>query len=1190
MIKNSLKRTFLSLALPDLRFRAAHVLYAALLCITVFPIPGLAQPATEPLLTRGAAVRPNLLLVLDDSGSMNGGQVYARHYVVATDSCDDDKFANQSPINNLLYYNPAKRYEPGFSNTGTQLANASVPSGGGWNNLDIYTPQAGQSAAIPNLTTKTSICKANRYDEITVERSKFTLNGADTSTNPFTYNANRTDCAANPCTLPEEKQNITNWRTYHNTRLKAAKTGVARAFTAQPDTFRVGYTTIHVGNANGSGSGNLKLNGVKDYYLAKTDFYTWLNDLSASGDTPLRKALDITGQYYSRIDNNGPWAHSPWLSNSEGETSAQHLSCRRNFTIMVTDGEWNGAAASTAGARLNVDGTTASEITHADGILKYKYTPRSTDIRSKGKADTVAGSLADFDDTLADVAMHYWVRDLRSGPDNVALANNVTPGKSTDKPFWQNMTTYTAAFGPVGKLTAAQVTQAKDGQINWTAARPTANAAATIDDLIHAAHNGGGEFLTLTDAASFASELGRVVGSIAGEQFSQAGVAASAVTLTAGTKKFVPYFTSNLWWGNVKMINLLANGDESNVAWEVIETDNLGKPTGNSKIKSPTTRDIYTWTPADKGFDFKMIPLVAKGLIAPSAASNTSTLLHNTVNSDIVNYLRGDRSMEGSTLQFRPREAVLGDIVNSTPVFIKNNSDFGYQRLSAATPGQSDYAAYMTGKSDRTEGVLFIGANDGMVHGFREGSASTVGGSETFAYLPQAVLGNMHLLASKTYQHRFYVDGPMAESDAYISAPNGGGGPGNTTRWANLVLGTTGAGARSVFALDATSPLNMNARSILWEINQTTAGMADLGHVMSQVETGITASGDWVAIFGNGPYGNSGRASLFVVNLATGQLLKKIDTDTSTGNGLGGTRLVRNAQGMIIGAYAGDLKGNVWRFDLNASVQTLWPSAGQLLFTAKDNSNNPQAITASPGVVPRTDKPGYMVILGTGKLYDLNDQSSTQVQAAYGLWDTVPFGSSGTFSPIVGKSSLVQVSVTTTNVSSTTTVGSEPTTFYNAVAARAMNWDAGDRGWFLNYELTPGQRTIFSVEPVQKVVRVDTIAPRLSQQSCSAGTSLGFNYILDPLAGTCRAQSTFDTNGDGKIDSDDSRACVYSTEADGEDVVLDIRLNGVSTGFIDIQDSRGHIKARVGDDLPPTGSPGVPGLNVKRSWRQLIMR
>lgn len=1181
-MKNLLPRPFFGLALLGLRIRAAHAFYASLLCLIAVPISGLAQPATEPLLTRSAAVKPNLLLVLDDSGSMVEREVYARHYELASGSCGDDHFADQSPINNLLYYDPAKRYEPGFDNTGTQRANATVPNT--WENFDVYIPKAGQSTAILNQTTKKNICQSNRYDEIKVRDSDFIVNESKsgTLTNPFTYTTNRTDCAANPCTHAEEKQNIRNWWEYHNTRIKAAKTGVGKAFAAQPDTFRLGYTTIDVKNADGTGSGNSKLNGVMDFYLGKNNFYTWLNGLSPNGETPLRKALDIAGQYYSRTDNNGPWAHKPWLSNSEGETSTEHLSCRRNFTILVTDGKWNEDPAPTAAARLDLDGTTGSNILHANGVTKYKYTPRSTDIRSKGKADTVAGATS-FENTLADVAMYYWVRDLRND-----LANNVTPGKETDKPFWQNMTSYTAAFGPIGRLTADQVKKARGGEINWTAVRPSPGEPETIDDLIHAAHNGGGEFLTLTDAASFASELGRVVGSIAGEQFSQAGVAASAVTLTAGTKKFVPYFTSNLWWGNVKMINLKANGDENDVAWEVIETDTLGKPTGNSKLKSHTTRDIYTWTSADKGFDFKTTPLTAKGLIAPSAPSNSFNLLHNTVNSDMINFLRGDRSKEGFALQFRPREAVLGDIVNSTPVFIKNNSDFGYQRLEATTPGKSTYAAYMTDKANRTEGVLFVGANDGMVHGFREGSASLVGGSEIFAYIPRAVLGNMHLLASKSYQHRYFVDGPMTESDAYISAPNKVL-PGNSTRWTNLVLGTAGAGARSVFALDTTWPLEMSAKSILWEINQATPGMADMGYVMSQVDTGITASGDWVAIFGNGPYGSSGRASLFVVDLATGQLLKKIDTDSAIGNGLGGTRLVRNAQGMIIGAYAGDLKGNVWRFDLSAGAQASWPSAGQLLFTAKDGSNKPQAITAAPGVVPRTDKPGYMVIVGTGKLYDLNDQSSNQVQAAYGLWDTVPFGGSGGFSPIVGKTSLVQVSVSTTPIS-TSSEGSEAVSFYQAVAARTMNWDTGDRGWFLNYELTPGQRTIYSVEPVQQVVRVDTIAPRLSQQRCSVGTSLGFNYLLDPLAGTCRAKSTFDTNGDNKIDGDDSTACVYSTEADGEDVVLDIRENGVSTGYIDIQDSRGHIKARVGDPPIVPASPGVPALNVKRSWRQLIMR
>jgi type IV pilus assembly protein PilY1 len=1148
------------------------------------------QPANEPLLTRAPAVRPNLLFVLDDSGSMDGSSVYARHFEVATGWCGDSNYSDRAPINNLLYYDSTKRYEPAFNNSGVQLANATVPNNADWNDFNIYLPKTGQN--IPSLTTKEAICDSSRYDRIRVRDSDFRVNSTNQSANPLPTSAARTDCTG-ACTLAQEKQNITNWLTWHSTRLKAAKVGVSKAFASQPDTFRLGYTTIHVGNADGSGSGNPKLWGVKDYFLAKGSFYTWLNALDATGGTPLRKALDIAGQYYSRSDKNGPWAHSPWNTNSDGEAITDHLSCRRNFTILVTDGEWNSDASPTPGSQANVDGVNGPVIAHSDGVTKYQYKPRDADARSVGKADkSASGNATDWGNTLADVALYYWNRDLRTD-----LLNNASPGKQTDKPFWQNMTTFTAAFGPVGKLTAAQVAQARTGQINWTTVQPTNDSPETIDDLIHAAHNGGGEFLTLTDAASFANELGRVVDSIAGEQFSQAGVAASAVTLTAGTKKFVPYYTAGKWWGNVKMINLSADaatlGDETGVAWEVVATDAQGKPTGPAKIAPHASRAIYTWTPTSKGIPFTWANL-SPSLVASSAANNTATLLAYGITSTIVDFLRGDRSNEGDLPKpFRVREAILGDIVNSTPVFIKNNSNFRYERLPAGTLGLDVYSAYMTSKAARTEGVLFIGANDGMVHGFREGTASTNGGSETFAYIPQGVFGNLHELANKSYgsSHRFFVDGPMSESDAYISAPNLSGS-GNVNRWTNLVLGSAGAGGRSVFALDVTQPLNMTAKSVLWEVNHKSPGMADLGYVMNQVETGITASGEWVAIVGNGPYGNSGLSHLFILNLADGSLLKKMDTNADTGNGLGGVRVVRNEFGQIVGAYAGDLKGNVWRFDLSAGMTSSWPSSGQLLYTAKDVNNVAQPITATPGVMPRPDAmPGYMVIVGTGKLYDLADQSSAQTQAAYGLWDKAPFGGTVTFSGITSMSSLISVNVALdTSVSSTATSDTNPdgvTRYYKTTVSRTPNWTI-DRGWFINYTLTSGQRTIFSVEPTKKVVRIDTIAPRSSQLSCALGTSQGFNYLVSPLTGTCRTNATFDTNNDGAFNESDSTACIYSTEADGEDVVLDV-LNeaGQSSEFVDIQDSRGHIKARV-DDPPvpvPTTSPGVT-----RSWRQLFMR
>lgn len=1172
------------------------LLRAAFLCTAVLSGFARAQPATEPLLTRSTVVRPNLLLVLDTSGSMDGSRVYARHFVAATGTCPSDLMdpVNESPINNLLHYDPAKRYMPRVDANGNPMPNGVWNSTEtGFSTFNIHLPKPGVN--LPSLTTKEALCDANNYNEVKIkmtDTSAAKVNDVNVAGNPLQGSSNRTDCAIpTACTLAEERQNITNWAVYHRRRMAAAKTGVSQAFVNQPDTFRLGYTTIYVDKADGSGSGDLKLWGVKDYDLAKPDFFSWLQGLTPTSATPLRKAMDVAGQYYSRSDKNGPWAHSPWLSNSQGETAAEHLSCRRNFTILVTDGEWNGSQAPTVAARANIDGTDGPLITHSDGVTKYQYKAADQgDARNRGKADKVStgnsAPFSEFPNTLADAAMYYWVNDLR--PD---LSNNVTAGKQTDKPFWQNMTVYTAAFGPIGKLTPAQVAQAKEGQVNWTNVAPAADMAETIDDLIHAAHNTGGEFLTLTDAESFATELGRVVGSIAGsEQFSQAGVAASAVALTTGTRKFVPYYTSNQWWGNVKMINLTPAGDENGVAWEVVETDNLGKPTGNAKIGAPASRKIYTWTPATKGIPFTWSAL-APGFVASGPSSNTATLLHHTVNAAVVDYLRGDRGLEGETKAYRKREAILGDIVNSTPAFIKNNSNFGYERLPAATPGFSSYGAYMTAKGARSEGVLFIGANDGMVHAFREGTAAGVGGgSEIFAFIPQGVYGNLHELASKAYKHRYYVDGPMTESDAYINAPDLAGS-GSVLRWTNLVLGSAGAGGRTVFALDVTQPLAMNEKSVLWEANYRSAGMDDLGYVMTAIESGITASGDWVAILGNGPYGASGRAHLFVLNLSTGQLLKKIDTNADTANGLGGVRVVRNANGMIVGAYAGDLKGNVWRFDLSAGSKAAWPSSGQLLFSAKDPGGQPQPITAAPGVVPRADLGGYMVIVGSGKLYDNDDHLSIQQQAAYGLWDKATFGGTATFSAIAGTATLIPISTVLEKVGTSTTNLDGATSYYRTTASRTVDW-AVDRGWVISYDLMKGQRTIFSIEPTKQVVRVDTIAPRLSQVACAAGTSPGINYLVQPLTGTCRNDATFDLNNDGDFTlAKDSNACIYTTEADGEDVVLDIQNgDGTSSNFVDIQDSRGHVKAKVSDGCTSNCGPGPTGERVRRSWRQLFMR
>lgn len=1155
----------------------------------------LAVVAQEPLLSKTVNVKPNIALVLDTSGSMDWACVYAKHVSDAlvsegpnsnsipgfhVDCLDSADPRQSSPINNLLYYNPKKTYGPGYVG-GVLAANATVDNS---SVVTLYLPKTGQN--IPGLTTSNNIKDTARYDSYELTTTKFRKNGSNTSgnSNPFgAHNGSRSDCSTDPCSFAAERQNIANWRKFHIDRIAAAKTGLSGAFASQADNFRIAYGDL---------DDNPVATTMKDFGLAKSAFFSWLDARTPTGGTPLRTVLNKVGQYYQSTANTGPWGTKPWAP--PAETAAQHLSCRRSYTLLITDGFYTDGAPAGIG---NVDSTLGTQYTHAlDSNKKYRYTPGdTTDVRNKGKSDNPNGS-GGTSDTLADIALKYWATDLRTD-----LPNDNGKGDVTDPPFWQNMTSYMVSFGAPGSMTDAEVASAKNGTLAWKA--PVLNRVTTIDDMRHAAHNGGGSFLTVTDASQFTTDLGNVIGSIAGQQFSQAGVAASAVTLTAGTKKFVPYYTSGTWWGNLQMVNLNSNGDSTGVSWQVIATDANGQPTGATTLPTPGSRNIVVWVDGTKqavDFNFTNILASANSL----KGTNTNMQMSNAVTSDVVDFLRGVRTKEGVGL--RKRQAVLGDIVNSTPAFIKNNTNPQYEKLPATTPGLSSYAAYLAAKAARTEGVLFVGANDGMLHAFAEGAGAQVGGRELFAYIPRSVLGKLESLTDTgyTYAHNFTVDGPLSETDAYVTTPNLTSA-GSSTGWRNLVLGTTGAGAKAVFALNATSPLNMNNKAVLWEINpdpafpvvagNSTTAFEELGHVLTHVQSGITVSGEWVTIFGNGYDSKSGRASLYVVETATGKLLKHITTDAMTGNGLGGVRLVLNSNQQIIGAYAGDLKGRLWKFDLSSATSAGWAlgNGGSALFTAMSGATA-LPITAQPAVMSRVDQttylPSYLVTVATGKLFEAGDPATTTpVQAAYGLWDRKPFGSTGsdsiTEAQLEGlKATQVTVGIdpTTGNTINAGGITSFYTVGFTNTSTTAIDW-AVRRGWKLTLDVFAGQRGTYPIQMQGDVVKIDTVAPQASGSGCQSSSSNALSFYLSPITGLCRTGGTLDTNADGKIDTSDANVCAYTSLADGMDVVLTILdPTGADSGIKDVQNSSGHIKVRTGNEPPKPDctDPGYAAANV----------
>lgn len=1028
-------------------------------------------------------------------------------------------------------------------NTGTTNVIQSINvtnAGSGYLVPPTFTlnPSTGSGATFTVSTNTTSVANINKdWDGVgtpTTAASYFTPSYLPDAANPLAPGADatvtypnlaqstidmypkfkgRSDCAAaTHCTWAEEVQNYANWKAYHRTRLELAKTGIGLAFQPLTATFRLGWATI----SNDLDSNSRLAAGVRLYDdTARQAFFTWLYNRTGTNNTPNRTAINKVGQYYMRKDDDGPWGANPSVgskstNSSTGTANSAHAACRRNYALLMTDGYYNESFSTS-----DTDSTTGQ--TNAAGVT---YVPKGP------YSDTKAGTA--FANGFSDVTFKYWFQSLR--PD---LSQTALKTKPTDEATWPHMNFYAIGLGIIGTLdaTSADVYYSLGGMkpdgtyltrtLDWPT--PTANNPKAIDDMWHATINGRGLLLNAATASKLQKSILQIISDVGGLQDSQAGVAASATSLTSTTEKFTPLFTSQYWTGNVQA-HLLdpTTADETTLAWEVesvVSTDPVtGISTYASKIPAASSRNIVVGNGATSG-----VRAVSFTKAAMDSASLTS-LMGGTVTDDLVNYLRGDSSLEASDANasnpnavFRVRQTRLGDVVNSTPVFVKGDLDGKYDNV----PGAPGYRTFAGNKSSqRTEGVLFVGANDGMLHAFRDGATAAAGNSpsassggvEVFAYVPRAVLPAISALSDPFYgadaahPHRYLVDGPSAESDVYLPT---------ASRWANIVIGSTGAGAGTlasagnsprtgIFAIDATSlstsVTSLNASSVMWEVGSYLSDFAELGYMTSKIETGPTLDGSWVAVFGNGYESASCKAQLFIVNVETGALIKKIDTGVgscgaSTKNGLGGVALVRNADKQIIGAYAGDLQGNVWKFDLNSSVVGDWKLdfGGDALYKTRTG----QAITAAPSVIDlsttpasTTPKPGYMVVFETGKFLESTDVSTTTVQTIYGVWDEQLFGASP-LSVGGAKVRVVETQLVSRSISNV------------ADGTNEIDFTT-KKGWFYDF-IHSGERMVFPMNVVvNRFVRGTSLTPVTTGTGdpCLTGTGGdGRPYTIDALSG-----------------------------------------------------------------------------------------
>lgn len=970
----------------------------------------------------------------------------------------------------------------------------------------------------------------------------------------------------NPAIGADERQNFANWYSYYRTRNLLTATAASRAFAALPDSVRLawqGLTTCDTfGTACTGWSGGAVENRIRRFaddpltVNHRSAFYSWLFRLPASGFTPLRTAMMRAGEYYRGSGVNSPYAQDPQVS------LGTEYSCRPNFHILMTDGFWNsdkdttssfcsGSACGNAdsAARTLPDGTVfPSSASDADYTLTSIYRDANAD-------------------SLADVAFHYWATDLR--PD---LANNQAPyytdrtggagaqywNPRNDPATWQRMTNFTVGLGLTANMTLPGLQWEGDthggagfnnlltGAASWpsTGAPSTWSAGSTdpasaqgrVYDLWHAAINSRGLAFSAERPSELIAGFARIVREIVGER-AVVGAAATASTafLETGNGVFTAEVTQGAWSGNlyrreIDLGTLTFKGTAADGS--ALSRDGNGQPyvwRASDRLPAPASRRIFTLRP-----DGSRVEFLPESGSAGVSASQMAELDRSPVATpaDVINYLRGDRSKEQSAtppgnLRDRPRGAnsnVLGSIVNSSPLYVKDD-DFALDLLPTGTPGRDTYQAFVRsnagiGGPGRTP-LIWVGSNGGMFHAF---NADT--GVEVFAYVPRSIIRNLPLLTKPDYKHRYLVDGVPASGDAYI-APNGIG----SASWRTVVIGSLGAGGRSVFAIDATDPATLGAGNVMWDLDETSLSSSSyqyLGHVFGPAFTARAKNGKWVAVFGNGPESDHKRAALFIVDLETGNPIRIIDTgdgDSSKPNGLSTPAPAFDANQQLIGVYAGDLRGNLWKFDLSSTDAASWNVAfgGKPLFEARNPAGRRQPIFARP-LLRRHPNGGAMVIFGTGKLFAPGDKDNADVQTLYGVWDkpsAAPLDDnfrSGT--------DMVQQAITQKDVFDPSVVGDEPTNY--RLTNFPVNYGAGKRGWYLDLGVqytvagsalnsasaqvvTPRERMV--VSPIQLGVNLLAQSFVPPTDPCSAGGD-SFLYRLDPLTGSFLGTRSF-----GDVDS-----------------------------------------------------------------------
>ncbi|MFX0116628.1 MAG: pilus assembly protein [Candidatus Hodarchaeota archaeon] len=934
-----------------------------------------------------------------------------------------------------------------------------------------------------------------------------------------------------------ERQNFVNWYSFYRRRELTAKAAVGEVVDGIKGV-AVGYFSINhrliqsvlkVRVSEEDALGN-------DIYIDNTAaLLHQLYGLDSSGSTPLRRALRDVGRYFDNDDGlDGGVGPAPWYTDTSGE-------CQQSFAILMTDGYYNGG---NPGVANSPDG---------DGPETGFTDPTGDELHSDS-----------YGETLGDVAMKYYKYDLHN-----SLANRV-PTNFVDDATHQHMVTYSVSFGVFGSLNPEDYdlynsnTALRDYPV-WP--NPTSGDIQKVDDMWHAAVNGRGMFLSADNPDQLVSNLQEVMLNLTSRIGSGAALTVNGEELHAGSIVFQAKYSTDGWVGDVQAFNInqitgeVITGD-GNAIWSASEM--LGEGSDWDTVSWDSDREIITYDSAnEQGIPFRWADLTAQHQTWLNDNPLTGSVDNDGKGQLRLEYLRGDNTQEKHKGgPFRTRFSKLGDIVHSSPLY-------------------QDYGTY---------GVVYAGANDGMLHAFYGDT-----GQELFAYAPNLSFQYLNLLplAEPDFKHRFYVDQTPYVKDT-------GSGAGN---YGKLLIGALGKGGKGYFCLDVTTPLindESNADSwVKWEYPKATSTVAEINNMgysfsNAYIVRSYAAGYSWVVIFGNGYSSTSGTASLYVIDAGSGDLVAMLDTGTAgTDNGLS-TPIPVDVDGdnKVDYVYAGDLNGNLWKFDLTDPDPTNWRSyygtdaiteggngngivdgaeQPRPLFTAQGRERNAdgsydaaaatwdQPITTRPAVIRLCEKSkaGYLVIFGTGQYLAKDDANNTEYQTVYGVWD---YGDEA--SDYLGQVKRIMDGADPSHELSNQGVGVTlleqvvdfwgPNPFNASENLRVLSdfepdWTTFtltekpkvNAGWFFDLPLSK-ERVIREITIRDNKLIFVTSIPE--NDPCAAGGK-SVVHEVNACTGGRLATPQFDINNDGKIDSND-----YITLTDASGNTIQVAPTGMMFG------------------------------------------